>query len=80
MHRSQMVVRSNRLNDWVMFSVLMLKCVSKLGKRPLTFFATLCPAVPWNAEIHILIVVPNLSWRAVIIVRACDDLPMNPSD
>jgi len=77
MHGGEVVVRGERLKDWIVLTVFVLKRVRKGIKRSLALIPAIDAAVPWRAEVHVIVPTPKLSRGAMVIIRPCDDPAMD---
>ena len=80
MHRGEMVVSSQGLDDRVLVAVFMLKGLRELPEGVCAFVASIHTAVSRCSEVHILIAPANLAGFAVVVIGPRYDSPVNVTD
>ena len=73
-------MRRERLNDLIVTSVFVLNGLGKRLERPLALITAVNAAMPGAPEMHIFVLAPKLSRRAMIIVRPGHEPTMDLQD
>ena len=80
MHRGQVVVGGQSLDNWIVTGVLVFQSVGEPHERGPTLVATFHATVRRRSKYHVLISIAQLAGGAVVVVRTGDDSSVDIKD